>query len=134
MKWILSEALTQRVSALWKIWMRLPFIQLWSGMTAKRWYLLWIIFLRKNASVSGRTQPYSGKRTGVEEEYAASRTHREEKGEKNLPVQWLCEFSKVQKELNKLRAVSLSALEPRGVEWNFAPEKYKSDGAERNFL
>ena len=61
---------------------------------------------------------------GVEEEYAASRTHREEKGEKNLPVQWLCEFSKVQKELNKLRAVSLSALEPRGVEWNFAPEKY----------
>ena len=61
---------------------------------------------------------------GVEEEYAASRTHREEKGEKNLPVQWLCEFSKVQKELNKLRAVSLSALEPRGVEWNFVPEKY----------
>ena len=61
---------------------------------------------------------------GVEEEYAASRTHREEKGEKNLPVQWLCEFSKVQKELNKLRAVSLSALEPRGVEWNFASEKY----------
>ena len=61
---------------------------------------------------------------GVEEEYAASRTHREEKGEKNLPVQWLCEFSKVQKELNKLRAVSLSALEPRGVEWNFAPKKY----------
>ena len=55
---------------------------------------------------------------------AASRTHREEKGEKNLPVQWLCEFSKVQKELNKLRAVSLSALEPRGVEWNFASEKY----------
>ena len=61
---------------------------------------------------------------GVEEEYAASRTHREEKGEKHLPVQWLCEFSKVQKELNKLRAVSLSALEPRGVEWNFASEKY----------
>ena len=61
---------------------------------------------------------------GVEEEYAASRTHREEKGEKHLPVQWLCEFSKVQKELNKLRAVSLSALEPRGAEWNFAPEKY----------
>ena len=27
-------------------------------------------------------------------------------------------------EWNKLRAVSLSALEPRGVEWNFASEKY----------
>lgn len=61
---------------------------------------------------------------GVEEEYRQSRMHREEKGEQDLPVQWLCEFSKVQKELNKCRAVSLSALEPRAVEWNFAPEKF----------
>ena len=61
---------------------------------------------------------------GVEEEYRQSRMHREEKGEQDLPVQWLCEFGKVQKELNRRRAVALSALEPRAVEWNFAPDKF----------
>lgn len=90
----------------------------------KRWYLLWIIFPKKKCFCFWIDNRILENGLGVEEEYAASRTHREEKGEKNLPVQWLCEFSKVQKELNKLRAVSLSALEPRGVEWNFASEKY----------
>ena len=46
---------------------------------------------------------------GVEEEYRQSRMHREEKGEQDLPVQWLCEFSKVQKSLNSRSAISLSA-------------------------
>ena len=34
---------------------------------------------------------------GVEEEYRQSRMHREEKGEANLPEQWLCGFQEVQK-------------------------------------
>ena len=38
---------------------------------------------------------------GVEEEYRQSRMHREEKGETNLPEQWLCSFQEVQKKLNR---------------------------------
>lgn len=59
----------------------------------------------------------------VEREYLQSRMHREEKGEKSLPDQWLCEFSTIQERLNKRRAVSLSTLEPVGGGWNFA-EKF----------
>ena len=61
---------------------------------------------------------------GVEEEYRQSRMHREEKGEQDLPVQWLCEFSKVQKCLNSRSAISLSALEPGAAGWNFSPDKF----------
>ena len=37
----------------------------------------------------------------VEEEYRQSRMHREEKGSRNLPENWLCSFEQLQKELNK---------------------------------
>ncbi len=56
---------------------------------------------------------------GVEEEYAAAHIVKK-KEKRTFRFSGFVNFSKVQKELNKLRAVSLSALEPRGVEWNFA--------------
>lgn len=59
----------------------------------------------------------------VEREYLQSRMHREEKGERNLPDQWLCKFSTLQERLNKRRAVSLSTLEPVSGKWNFG-EKF----------
>ena len=60
---------------------------------------------------------------GVEREYLQSRMHREEKGEKNLPDQWLCQFGEIQEQINKRKAVSLSTLEPVGGGWNFG-EKF----------
>ena len=60
---------------------------------------------------------------GVEREYLQSRMHREEKGEKNLPDQWLCKFEDIQEQINKRKAVSLSTLEPVGGGWNFG-EKF----------
>ena len=46
---------------------------------------------------------------GVEEEYRQSRMHREEKGEANLPEQWLCGFQELQKKLNRRNCVAVSA-------------------------
>lgn len=49
----------------------------------------------------------------VEEEYRQSRMHREEKGSRNLPENWLCSFEQLQKELNKRNCISVCALEPK---------------------
>ena len=59
---------------------------------------------------------------GVEEEYRQSRMHREEKGEANLPEQWLCGFQEVQKKLNKRNCVAVSSLSPRRSGWKFTDE------------
>ena len=59
----------------------------------------------------------------VEQEYRQSRIHREEKGEKNLPDQWLCEFRTIRERLSRRMAVSLSTLEPVSGGWDFA-EKF----------
>lgn len=55
----------------------------------------------------------------VEKEYTQSRMHREEKGEKNLPEQWLCTYSALQKELNRRSCAALSTLEPKKAGWRF---------------
>ena len=60
----------------------------------------------------------------VEEEYNQSRLHRAEKGEKNLPENWLCSFEKVQKELNKRNCIALCALEPRQAGWKINEKFY----------
>ena len=60
----------------------------------------------------------------VEEEYRQSRLHRAEKGEKNLPENWLCSFEKVQKELNKRNCIALCALEPRQAGWKINEKFY----------
>lgn len=59
----------------------------------------------------------------VEEEYLQSRMHREEKGESRLPENWLCEFSCLQKELNKRNSVAFCALEPKRGKWKIT-EKF----------
>ena len=59
---------------------------------------------------------------GVEEEYRQSRMHREEKGEANLPEQWLCGFQEVQKKLNRRNCVAVSALSPRRSGWKINEE------------
>ena len=59
---------------------------------------------------------------GVEEEYRQSRMHREEKGETNLPEQWLCSFKEVQKNLNRRNCVAVSALSPRRSGWKITEE------------
>lgn len=53
----------------------------------------------------------------VEEEYRQSRMHREEKGSRNLPENWLCSFEQLQKELNKRNCISVCALEPKQAGW-----------------
>ena len=53
----------------------------------------------------------------VEEEYRQSRMHREEKGSRNLPENWLCSFEQLQKELNKRNCISVCALEPKQTGW-----------------
>lgn len=60
----------------------------------------------------------------VEEEYSQSRLHRAEKGEKNLPENWLCSFEKVQKELNRRNCIALCALEPRQAGWKINEKFY----------
>ena len=59
---------------------------------------------------------------GVEEEYRQSRMHREEKGEANLPEQWLCGFQELQKKLNRMNCVAVSALSPRRSGWKINEE------------
>ena len=59
----------------------------------------------------------------VEEEFRTSRMHREEKGEKNLPDQWLCEYAVLQKKLNHYNCFALCALEPRQAGWKIT-EKF----------
>ena len=59
---------------------------------------------------------------GVEEEYCQSRMHREEKGEANLPEQWLCGFQELQKKLNRRNCVAVSALSPRRSGWKINEE------------
>ena len=59
---------------------------------------------------------------GVEEEYRQSRMHREEKGEANLPEQWLCGFQELQKKLNRRNCVAVSALSPRRSGWKINEE------------
>ena len=50
--------------------------------------------------------------------------HRAEKGEKNLPENWLCSFEKVQKELNRRNCIALCALEPRQAGWKINEKFY----------
>ena len=60
----------------------------------------------------------------VEEEYRQSRRHREEKGSRNLPENWLCSFEQIQKELNKRNCVSVCALEPKQAGWKVREKFY----------
>ena len=60
----------------------------------------------------------------VEEEYRQSRMHREEKGNQNLPDNWLCSFEELQKELNKRNCISVCALEPKQVGWKVREKFY----------
>ena len=48
MRLILSAALTQRASVLWKIWKKSQFILLWSIRGRRPSFLFWIIFLPRN--------------------------------------------------------------------------------------
>ena len=61
---------------------------------------------------------------GVEEEYRQSRMHREEKGSRNLPENWLCSFEQLQKELNKRNCISVCALEPKQAGWKVQEKFY----------
>ena len=60
----------------------------------------------------------------VEEEYRQSRMHREEKGSRNLPENWLCSFEQLQKELNKRNCISVCALEPKKAGWKVREKFY----------
>ena len=60
----------------------------------------------------------------VEEEYRQSRMHREEKGSRNLPENWLCSFELLQKELNKRNCISVCALEPKQAGWKVREKFY----------
>ena len=60
----------------------------------------------------------------VEEEYRQSRMHREEKGSRNLPENWLCSFEQLQKELNKRNCISVCALEPKHAGWKVREKFY----------
>lgn len=60
----------------------------------------------------------------VEEEYRQSRMHREEKGGRNLPENWLCSFEQLQKELNKRNCISVCALEPKQAGWKVREKFY----------
>ena len=60
----------------------------------------------------------------VEEEYRQSRMHREEKGSRNLPENWLCSFEQLQKELNKRNCISVCALEPKPAGWKVREKFY----------
>ena len=60
----------------------------------------------------------------VEEEYRQSRMHREEKGSRNLPENWLCSFEQLQKELNKRNCISVCALEPKQAGWKVREKFY----------
>ena len=60
----------------------------------------------------------------VEEEYRQSRMHREEKGSRNLPENWLCSFEQLQKELNKRKCISVCALEPKQAGWKVREKFY----------
>lgn len=60
----------------------------------------------------------------VEEEYRQSRMHREEKGNQNLPDNWLCSFEELQKELNKRNCISVCALEPKQAGWKVREKFY----------
>ena len=60
----------------------------------------------------------------VEEEYRQSRMHREEKGSRNLPENWLFSFEQLQKELNKRNCISVCALEPKQAGWKVREKFY----------
>ena len=60
----------------------------------------------------------------VEEEYRQSRMHREEKGSRNLPENWLCSFEQLQKELNNRNCISVCALEPKQTGWKVREKFY----------
>lgn len=60
----------------------------------------------------------------VEEEYRQSSMHREEKGSRNLPENWLCSFEQLQKELNKRNCISVCALEPKQAGWKVREKFY----------
>ena len=60
----------------------------------------------------------------VEEEYRQSRMHREEKGSRNLPENWLCSFEQLQKELNKRNCISVCALDPKQAGWKVREKFY----------
>ena len=60
---------------------------------------------------------------GVEEEYRQSRMHREEKGEANLPEQWLCGFQELQKKLGPTELCGCTRqLSPRRSGWKINGE------------
>ena len=50
--------------------------------------------------------------------------HREEKGSRNLPENWLCSFEQLQKELNKRNCISVCALEPKQAGWKVREKFY----------
>lgn len=60
----------------------------------------------------------------LEEEFRQSRMHREEKGSRNLPENWLCSFEQLQKELNKRNCISVCALEPKQAGWKVREKFY----------
>ena len=66
----------------------------------------------------------SEKGEAVEEEYRQSRERREEKGCQNLPANWLCDFAKIQRELNRRNCISVCALEPRQAGWKVKDKFY----------
>ena len=53
----------------------------------------------------------------VEEEYVLSRRNREEKGQQNLPQNWLCPFEELQKKLNQRNCVAFSVLDFQKGNW-----------------
>ena len=122
---LLSAALTQRASVLWKIWKKSQFILLWS-IRERRHSFPFLDYFPAQKSVIFLDEPNRlvEKGQAVEEEYRQSRLHRAEKGEKNLPENWLCSFEKVQKELNRRNCIALCALEPRQAGWKINEKFY----------
>ncbi len=121
---MIHRVLTQRARDLWKIWMRSPFIRLQKNGQWKRiWYLFWIIFRKKKLLLFlDELNHLAENGEGVEEEYRQSRMHREEKGEANLPEQWLCGFQEVQKKLNRNCVAVSSAFHQDVPAGNFTEE------------
>lgn len=91
----------------------------------KVWFPSWIIFRRKGTIIFlDEPNRLTEKGGAVEEEYRQSRMHREEKGSRNLPENWLCSFEQLQKELIKRNCISVCALEPKQAGWKVREKFY----------
>ena len=98
MRLILSGVLIRRVSVLWKSGGTYDL----SGGGAYRGqgygFPSWIIFPEERTIIFlDEPNRLTEKGGAVEEEYRQSRMHREEKGSRNLPENWLCSFEQLQK-------------------------------------